>query len=252
MATKAEEIYNRTHALMEQGMSRSDAFDKIAEEESRPRDSIRGSFYSHKSSRAARPNHGHAAARQHPRMRWPTPSVTGTLDSGNDREVEAAEERAAESAAEAKALKASAAERKKAIAEHLEALRVETRAGRERCVEVAAVAWSSWCCWCSVRCWRRRPGPLGRAWDRAVVFRRSVRWRQIGLMLGLRCPERLSGLVLCNTTSRIPPEGRPIWDERIAQVEEGGMESQLEATLRRWFTDDFAAPTRRRWRGSPG
>jgi 3-oxoadipate enol-lactonase len=62
---------------------------------------------------------------------------------------------------------------------------------------------------------------------------------KIGLMLGLRYPERLSGLVLCNTTSRIPPEGRPIWDERIAQVEEGGMESQLEATLRRWFTDGF-------------
>ena len=62
---------------------------------------------------------------------------------------------------------------------------------------------------------------------------------KIGLMLGLRYPERLSGLVLCNTTSRIPPEGRPIWDERIAQVEDGGMESQLEATLRRWFTDGF-------------
>lgn len=62
---------------------------------------------------------------------------------------------------------------------------------------------------------------------------------KIGLMLGLRYPERLSGLVLCNTTSRIPPEGRPIWDERIAQVLAGGMESQLEATLRRWFTDGF-------------
>jgi 3-oxoadipate enol-lactonase len=62
---------------------------------------------------------------------------------------------------------------------------------------------------------------------------------KIGLMLALRHPERLSGLVLCNTTSRIPPEGRPIWDERIAQVLAGGMESQLEATLRRWFTDGF-------------
>ena len=62
---------------------------------------------------------------------------------------------------------------------------------------------------------------------------------KIGLMLGLRHPERLSGLVLCNTTSRIPPEGRPIWDERIAQVLAGGMESQLEATLRRWFTEGF-------------
>jgi 3-oxoadipate enol-lactonase len=62
---------------------------------------------------------------------------------------------------------------------------------------------------------------------------------KIGLMLALNHPERVGGLVLCNTTSRIPPDGRLIWDVRIAQVLAGGVESQLEATLRRWFTDDF-------------
>jgi 3-oxoadipate enol-lactonase len=62
---------------------------------------------------------------------------------------------------------------------------------------------------------------------------------KIGLMLARRCPGRLRGLILCNTTSRIPPEGRLVWDERIAQVLAGGMKSQLEPTLRRWFTDEF-------------
>jgi 3-oxoadipate enol-lactonase len=64
---------------------------------------------------------------------------------------------------------------------------------------------------------------------------------KIGLKLALRCSKRLRGLILCNTTCRIPPEGRAVWDERIAQVLAGGVESQLEATLKRWFTDGFRA-----------
>ena len=64
---------------------------------------------------------------------------------------------------------------------------------------------------------------------------------KIGLMLALALSQTGARAVLCNTTSRIPPEGRAIWDERIAQVLAGGMESQLEATLRRWFTDGFRA-----------
>lgn len=64
---------------------------------------------------------------------------------------------------------------------------------------------------------------------------------KIGLKLALRFPKRLRGLILCNTTCRIPPEGRAVWDERIADVLAGGMKSQLETTLRRWFTDGFRA-----------
>jgi 3-oxoadipate enol-lactonase len=64
---------------------------------------------------------------------------------------------------------------------------------------------------------------------------------KIGLMLARRCPKRVRGLILCNTTCRIPPEGRAVWDERIAHVLAGGMKSQLEPTLRRWFTDGFRA-----------
>jgi 3-oxoadipate enol-lactonase len=64
---------------------------------------------------------------------------------------------------------------------------------------------------------------------------------KIGLVLARRCPKRVRGLILCNTTCRIPPEGRAVWDERIAHVLAGGMKSQLEPTLRRWFTDGFRA-----------
>lgn len=125
MATKAEEIYNRTHELMEQGMSRTEAFTRIAEDAQRPKDSIRGAYYGHKKKIEG------GETRPRPRRRETTPEdaladARASLErsiASIDREVEAAEERAAESAAEAKALKNSAAERKKAITERLEALR---------------------------------------------------------------------------------------------------------------------------------
>jgi len=59
----------------------------------------------------------------------------------------------------------------------------------------------------------------------------------IGQGLGVNHPERLSGLVLANTTSEPPP--KEMWDERIAQVEKGGMECQVQPTLGRWFTEPY-------------
>jgi hypothetical protein len=125
MATKAEQIYNRTHELMEQGMSRTDAFTKIAEDEQRPKDSIRGAYYGHKK----RLEGGETRTRTRRRETTPEDALADARASlersiaAIDREVEAAEQRATESAAEAKALKASAAERKQAITERLEALK---------------------------------------------------------------------------------------------------------------------------------
>ncbi|HUB36806.1 MAG TPA: hypothetical protein VL972_08275 [Solirubrobacteraceae bacterium] len=125
MATKAEEIYNRTHELMEQGMTRTEAFTRIAEDEQRPKDSIRGAFYAHKKKLEG------GETRTRTRRRETTPEdaladARASLErsiSAIDREIKVAEERAAESTAEAKALKESAAERKQAITERLEALR---------------------------------------------------------------------------------------------------------------------------------
>jgi hypothetical protein len=125
MPTKAETIYTRTHTLMDGGMSRTDAFRKIAEEEQRPYDSIRGSYYSHKK----RLDGGESKPRTRRRETTPEDALADARASlersiaSIDREVEVAEERASEAAAEAKALKASAAERKQAITKRLEALK---------------------------------------------------------------------------------------------------------------------------------
>jgi len=125
MATKAEEIYNRTHELMQQGASRTEAFTQIAEEEQRPKDSIRGAYYGHKKKLEG----GQSKPRTRRRETSPEDALADARASlersiaAIDREVEAAEERAKEAADEAKALKASAAERKQAITERLEALK---------------------------------------------------------------------------------------------------------------------------------
>lgn len=63
----------------------------------------------------------------------------------------------------------------------------------------------------------------------------------IGQAVALHYPSRLKSLVLCDTAAIIPPEAQPIWQERIDQVREKGMESQLEATMERWFTPSFLA-----------
>lgn len=52
-------------------------------------------------------------------------------------------------------------------------------------------------------------------------------------------PERVDRLVLANTTAHI---GRPdMWNERIVQIREGGMNAVAEATAARWLSDTFKA-----------
>jgi 3-oxoadipate enol-lactonase len=61
----------------------------------------------------------------------------------------------------------------------------------------------------------------------------------IGQTLALSSPQMLQSLSLCDTSSRIPPDMRHLWDERIATVEARGMEPMVEPTLARWFTPKF-------------
>jgi len=63
----------------------------------------------------------------------------------------------------------------------------------------------------------------------------------IGQQLALTCPELLRSLILCDTSSRVPPEARPTWDERIRVAEQQGMAPHVEPTIGRWFTPPFAA-----------
>jgi len=71
----------------------------------------------------------------------------------------------------------------------------------------------------------------------------------VGLSMGgmicmtyaLKHPRAFKSLVLCDTSSRIPPEAKPIWEERIKIANEQGMEPLVESTLKRWFTEPFLA-----------
>jgi len=61
----------------------------------------------------------------------------------------------------------------------------------------------------------------------------------IGQTMALKTPEVFSSLVLCDTSSRVPVEARPLWQERIKTAETQGMEPLVEPTIGRWFTPPF-------------
>jgi 3-oxoadipate enol-lactonase len=61
----------------------------------------------------------------------------------------------------------------------------------------------------------------------------------IGMTFALAHPGRFRSLVLCDTSSRIPPETATVWQGRIKTAAEQGMEALVEATLQRWFTEGF-------------
>ena len=55
--------------------------------------------------------------------------------------------------------------------------------------------------------------------------------------LALRSPQRLAGLVLCDTASRIG-DAR-FWDARMSTVTSGGMASIADGIMERWFSPGF-------------
>ena len=57
--------------------------------------------------------------------------------------------------------------------------------------------------------------------------------------LALAAPQRMAKLVIANSSSRIPPEAGPLWDERIAIVRAQGCAGVVDGTLGRWFTPGF-------------
>lgn len=63
----------------------------------------------------------------------------------------------------------------------------------------------------------------------------------IGQYLALVAPQRVDRLVLSSTASGHdnPDAVAKLWEQRIAQVEAGGMRSMVEGTLGRWFTEPY-------------
>jgi 3-oxoadipate enol-lactonase len=72
--------------------------------------------------------------------------------------------------------------------------------------------------------------------DKAALIGLSV-GGMIGQRIAARAPERVQALTLCCTAAKI---GTPeLWAERIAAVENGGLEPITDNVLQRWFTPLF-------------
>jgi 3-oxoadipate enol-lactonase len=62
----------------------------------------------------------------------------------------------------------------------------------------------------------------------------------IGMTAALARPERITSLVLCDTTACYGPGVRPMWEDRIRVAENEGMTATLvERTMAIWFTETF-------------
>ncbi len=61
----------------------------------------------------------------------------------------------------------------------------------------------------------------------------------IGQYLALKHAERIRSLALCDTAAIIPQEAQPIWQERIDEAREKGLEALVGSTLERWFTPPY-------------
>jgi len=63
----------------------------------------------------------------------------------------------------------------------------------------------------------------------------------IGQSLLLRFPDRFASAALCDTASYQPAAAAPIWEARVKAVESEGLGSIVDATMQRWFTEQFLA-----------
>jgi 3-oxoadipate enol-lactonase len=62
-------------------------------------------------------------------------------------------------------------------------------------------------------------------------------------------PDRLQALVLCSTGYQTNEAGKKIFGDRIAQVSKGGIDTQVDGSISRWFTPRFVsdAPATVEW-----
>ena len=61
----------------------------------------------------------------------------------------------------------------------------------------------------------------------------------IGQAAVLENASRFHSISLCDTSSRLPPEALPIWEERIATAQSEGMAAMVESTIERWCSRAF-------------
>ena len=61
----------------------------------------------------------------------------------------------------------------------------------------------------------------------------------VGQGLAIRHPELVRSLVLANTTARYPEAAQAAWAQRIAAVEQGGLEAIADMVMERYFHAGF-------------
>jgi len=61
----------------------------------------------------------------------------------------------------------------------------------------------------------------------------------IAQVFALNHPDMIRSPILCDTSSRIPEEALPVWEERIRTAKQQGMAPHVEPTMERWFTASF-------------
>lgn len=84
--------------------------------------------------------------------------------------------------------------------------------------------------------------------ERAAVVGVSL-GGMIAQAFALRHPQRLTALVLAQTSARSSPQVIELWEQRKRAVREQGMRAQVPGTLQRWFTAGFlhTAPLTAQW-----
>jgi 3-oxoadipate enol-lactonase len=71
----------------------------------------------------------------------------------------------------------------------------------------------------------------------------------IGQSLGLRHSGRMRSLMLCDTQTESPADAATRWGPRIVAINQAGsLEPIADATLGRWFTDEFRKKRLARWK----
>ena len=85
--------------------------------------------------------------------------------------------------------------------------------------------------------------------DRPAIFLGISIGGMIGQALALRHPARFRAFILASTSSRMPPEGQAMLDQRIEAVRKDGLEGQVQGTLERWLSPEFRArePETTKW-----
>ena len=85
--------------------------------------------------------------------------------------------------------------------------------------------------------------------ERPAIFLGISIGGMIGQALALRHPARFRAFILASTSSRMPPEGQAMLDQRIEAVRKDGLEGQVQGTLERWLSPEFRArePETTKW-----